>query len=126
MGKPVLSKKDLAYLSKISSATEQTKLAKRLLEEKAEGLERSSKAFAKLRADRKARIEADPDVQVLTSKRGRKFIVPSGGGLLSSIWLSVAGAKTLISMVPQIKALIPELVEADAVVVEEDSPETDK
>lgn len=113
MGKPVLSKRDLVYLSKISDAAEQRRMSKRLLEDKAEGMERSAKAFAKVRAARKARIEADPEVQVRPSKRGTNHIVASGGGLYSSIWLSVAGAKALIAMVPQIKALIPELVNTE-------------
>ena len=118
MGKPVLSKRDLVYLSKISDAKEQARLSKRLLADKAEGRERSSEAFAKLRAERKARIEADPQVVIKPSKRGVEHIVASGGGLYNNVWLSLTGAQALVAMMPQIKAAMLKL---NTDVVEEDS-----
>jgi predicted PP-loop superfamily ATPase len=106
---PKLSQRDIKYVSLITDAAEQRRVTKRLLADKAEGMERSKEAFAKVRAARKARIEAEPEVLIRNSKRGKRHIVASGGGMYSSLWLSLAGAQALIAMVPQIKALIPKL-----------------
>ena len=125
MGKPVLSKRDLVYLSKISDAKEQSRLTKRLLADKAEGMARSAKSFAKLRADRKARIEAPLTVGIRTSKRGDEYIVASGGGLMASVWLSLTGAQSLIAAVPQVKALIPKLNTDEQVGEEETDAEVE-
>lgn len=112
MGKPVLSKKDLSYLAMIPDAKVQNQTRKAILERKAEGLAKSTAAFRAHLERRSARLNAPIKVEVKESKRGTKFIVVSGGGLLNDVWLSSGAATALIGQSASIKKLIPQITVA--------------
>lgn len=105
-----LSKRDLENLSLITDPVAQNQFRKAILAKRKEGMDRSSKAFAKLRAKRNAVINAELNVEIKTSKRGNDFIVVSGGGLLNAIWLNQKAATSYLKSVSQVKALMPQLV----------------
>lgn len=110
MKKATLAKRDIEFLGNISDPTSQNQARKTILSKKQANMDKSTKAFKEYLGRRKARINAEVSVEVRESKRGSKFIVVNGGGLLNSVWLSVQAATTLSEVIGQIEGLIPEIV----------------
>lgn len=110
MVKATLNKSELELLAHISDPTSQNQTRKRILAQKQGNLEKSARAFGEMLNRRKERANAEVSVEIKTSKRGNKFIVISGGGLLSPQWLNSRAASTMVNVSNEIKGLIPELV----------------